>query len=575
LRAVTSEPAQKGPSPALVAATAAAPVEPLAAGPATRRGRPRGGAAALVAAGILLSRLAGLVRQRVFGHYLGTSDAADAYNAAFKIPNFLQNLLGEGVLSASFIPVYAALRASGTEEGERESRKVASAVAGLLTLVTGLVALFGILLTPLLIDAIAPGFTGDKRLLTIRLVQIFFPGIALLVLSAFCIGVLNSHHRFFLSYVAPVVWSFAVIAALLFGGNVLHAGQVRLARIAAFGAVAGGALQLAVQLPVVIRLLGGVRPGGLWPSLGRGNAQVREVVRNFVPVVAGRGVVQLSAYLDSFIASWLPGGAVAALAYAQTIYLLPISLFGMSVSAAALPSMSAAQGEGDSDARREALRAQIARGLRNIAYPVVPSVVALFALGDVICAALFRTGQFGPDQVLYVSRILLGSTVGLLAATLARLYSSAFYALRDTRTPLRYAILRVVITGVLGLVCGLWLPRALHVDPALGAVGLTASAGLAGWAEFALLRRGVNARVGPVDLPRSLQLRLWAAAAAAGALGVGVRALVDHGPVLLRAPVPRAALVLGAFGGTYLALTLALGVEEARGMARRLSLRRK
>jgi putative peptidoglycan lipid II flippase len=564
-----------GPAPAPVAATAAAPVDPLAPGPPTRSGRARGGAASLVAAGILLSRLAGLVRQRVFGHYLGTSDAADAYNAAFRIPNFLQNLLGEGVLSASFIPVYAALRASGTEEGERESRKVASAVAGLLTLVTGLFALGGILLSPLLIDAIAPGFTGDKRLLTIRLVQIFFPGIALLVLSAFCIGVLNSHHRFFLSYVAPVVWSAAVIAALLFGGSGLRAGQARLAGIAAFGAVAGGALQLAVQLPVVIRLLGGVRPGGLWPSLGLGNVHLREVVRNFLPVVAGRGVVQLSAYLDSFIASWLPGGAVAALAYAQTLYLLPVSLFGMSVSAAALPSMSAAQGAGDDISRREALRAQIARGLRNIAYPVVPSVVAFFALGDVICAALFRTGQFGPDQVLYVSRILLGSTVGLLAATLARLYSSAFYALRDTRTPLRYAIVRVLVTGVLGLVCGLWLPRALKVDPALGAVGLTASAGIAGWVEFALLRRGVNARVGPVDLPRGLQLRLWGSAAVAGALAVGVRALLDQGPGLLRTPVPRAALVLGAFGGAYLGLTLLLGVEEARGMARRLSPRRK
>jgi putative peptidoglycan lipid II flippase len=301
---------------------------------------------------------------------------------------------------------------------------------------------------------------------------------------------------------------------------------------------------------------------------------VREVVRNFLPVVAGRGVVQLSAYLDSFIASWLPSGAVAALAYAQTIYLLPISLFGMSVSAAALPSMSAAQGLGAA-AAREGLREQIAHGLRAIAYPVVPSVVALLLFGEVICGALFRTGQFGTDQVLYVSNILIGSTVGLLAATLARLYSSALYALRDTRTPLRYAILRVVITGVLGLVCGLWLPRALHLDPALGAVGLTASAGLAGWVEFALLRRGVNARVGTVDLPGPLQLRLWGAAAVAGALGVAARAVVDQGPRLLRAPVPRAAVVLGVFGSVYLLLTLALGVEEARAMARKLSLRRK
>jgi putative peptidoglycan lipid II flippase len=557
-----------------VAATPAAPAQPFEPGPKTAGGRRRGGAAALVAAGILLSRLAGLVRQRVFGHYLGTSDAADAYNAAFKIPNFLQNLLGEGVLSASFIPVYAALRAGGTPEAERDARKLAGAVAGLLTLVTGAFALVGILLTPYLIDAIAPGFVGDKRLLTIQLVRIFFPGIALLVLSAFCIGVLNSHHRFFLSYVAPVVWSAAVIAALIAGGHAMQADQARLARIAAWGAVAGGALQLTVQLPTAARLLGGLGRGGLWPSLGRGDRNVREVVRNFLPVVAGRGVVQLSAYLDSFIASWLPSGAVAALAYAQTIYLLPISLFGMSVSAAALPSMSAAQGMGGA-AAQEGLREQIARGLRAIAYPVVPSVVALLLFGDVICAALFRTGQFGPEQVLYVSRILLGSTVGLLASTLARLYSSAFYALRDTRTPLRYAILRVIITGVLGLVCGLWLPRALHLDPALGAVGLTASAGLAGWVEFALLRRGVNARVGAVDLPGRLQLRLWGAAAAAGALGFGARVLVDRGPQLLRAPLPRAAVVLGVFGSVYLLLTLAVGVEEARGMARKMSLRRK
>src|ERR1700694_3794513 len=143
-----------------VAATPAAPAEPFEPGPKTPRGRTRGGAAALVAAGILLSRLAGLVRQRVFGHSLGTSDAADAYNAAFKIPNFLQNLLGEGVLSASFIPVYAALRGRGDEE---EARKVAGAVAGLLTLVTTAFTVVGVAATPLLIDLIAPGFSGEKR----------------------------------------------------------------------------------------------------------------------------------------------------------------------------------------------------------------------------------------------------------------------------------------------------------------------------------------------------------------------------------------------------------------------------
>ena len=537
---------------------------------------PRRSGALLVALGILLSRLAGLVRQRVFGHYLSLDAEADAYNAAFKIPNFLQNLLGEGVLSASFIPVYAQLRARAgfsAEENEREARQLASAVFGLLALTTSLLCLGGLFATPWLIDAIAPGFTGEKRLLTIRLVQIFFPGIGLLVLSAFCIGVLNSHHRFFLSYAAPVVWSAAQIAALVFGGTRPGHTAPQIAVWAAWGSVLGAALQLALQAPLVLRLLGGAGRGGFLPTLGRGSPNTAEVVKNFLPVVAGRGVVQLSAYLDSFIASWLPTGAVAALAYAQTLYLLPVSLFGMSVSAAALPGMSAAQGA-PGDEAREALRTQLAAGLRTIAYPVIPSVVALLALGDVACAALFRSGRFGDDQVAYVAMILAGSTIGLLATTQARLYSSAFYALKDTRTPLRYATLRVLITGALGLLFGLWLPGALGLDRELGAVGLTATAGVAGWLEFLLLRRGISARVGDAALPARLQLELSGAAALAGAAGVAARSASAFFPWPLRHPVPRAALVFGVFGAVYLVATSVLGVPEARGMLRRLRILR-
>src|SRR5437868_11263067 len=158
-------------------------------------------AAALVALGILGSRLAGLVRQRVFAHYFGLqSDSADAFMAAFRIPNFLQNLFGEGALSASFIPVYAALIARGDR---KEATKVAGAVAALLAMVTSLLVLLGILLTPILIALIAPGFSGAKRDLTIVLVRVLFPGAGLLVLSAWCLGILNSHHRFLLSYTAP------------------------------------------------------------------------------------------------------------------------------------------------------------------------------------------------------------------------------------------------------------------------------------------------------------------------------------------------------------------------------------
>src|SRR5688572_29459453 len=162
----------------------------------------------LVAAGIFLSRIAGLVRQRVFAHYFGNSEAADAFGAAFRIPNLLQNLFGEGVLSASFIPVYARLLAEGDDE---EAGRLAGAVVALLTLVTAVLVLAGVLATPWLIDLIAPGFEGEKRELTIRLVRVLFPGAGLLALSAWCLGVLNSHRRFFLSYISPVLWNVAMI----------------------------------------------------------------------------------------------------------------------------------------------------------------------------------------------------------------------------------------------------------------------------------------------------------------------------------------------------------------------------
>src|SRR5215472_4041069 len=149
-----------------------------------------------VAAGILISRLVGLVRQGVFAKYFGLSDAGDAFTAAFRVPNLLQNLFGEGVLSASFIPVYAKLLAECDDE---ESGRVAGAVGAILAAVSSVLVVAGMAATPYLIFAIAPGFEGEKRELTIRLVRVLFPGAGLLVLSAWCLGILNSHRKFFLS----------------------------------------------------------------------------------------------------------------------------------------------------------------------------------------------------------------------------------------------------------------------------------------------------------------------------------------------------------------------------------------
>src|SRR5262249_5143462 len=274
-------------------------------------------------------------------------------------------------------------------------------------------------------------------------------GSGLLTLSAWCLGVLHSHRRFLLSYASAVVWNVAMIATLLIAGG--GAALPRLAVILAWGSVAGSALQFAVQLPVVFRVAPDLRF-----ALDTASAQVRTIGRNFAPVLVSRGVVQVSAYVDQRIASLLGTGAVTGLQNASTLYTLPVSLFGISVSAAELPAMSSIGG--DDRSAVDALRRRLDGGLRRIAFFVVPSAVAFLALGDVIVGALFQTGRFDRTDSRYVWGILAGSAVGLLASTLGRLYSSTYYALRDTRTPLRFAILRVILTTVLGYLCAIPLP---------------------------------------------------------------------------------------------------------------------
>ncbi|HEY2964475.1 MAG TPA: murein biosynthesis integral membrane protein MurJ [Pyrinomonadaceae bacterium] len=505
-----------------------------------------GRSAFFVGAGILISRIVGLIRQRIFAHYFGSSGEGDAFSAAFRIPNFLQNVFGEGALSASFIPVYAKLLAQDDEE---HAGRVANAVFGILALVTAIIVLVGVLATPYIVTAIAAGFEAERRELTIKLVRIFFPGAGLLVLSAWCLGVLNSHHRFFISYTAPVAWNAAIIFCLVFFGNRLD--LPHLAEATAWGSVAGSALQFGVQLPTVLRLIHHFRP-----ALALASEHVKQVLRNFFPVFISRGVVQISAFVDAFLASFLGEGAVVALNYAQSLYTLPVSLFGMSVSAAELPAMSKSLGAVEVVA--EKLRHRLDEGLRRISFFIVPSAVAFLALGDVIAAVLYQSGRFTHADSIYVWTILAGSAVGLLASTLGRLYSSTYYALQDTKTPLVYAILRVVLTTVLGYLFSIPVPRWLGINPKLGAAGLTISAGLAGWVEFVFLRRSLNRRIGRTGLSFSYTAKLWLGALAGVAVGWALKLLVINWP-----PIPLAIVVLGGYGITYFAVGYLLGLNQA------------
>ena len=299
---------------------------------------------------------------------------------------------------------------------------------------------------------------------------------------------------------------------------------------------------------------------------------MREVLKNFAPVFLSRGVVQISAYVDQVFASMLGTGAVAALTNAQTLYTLPVSLFGMSISAAELPAMSSALGAEAEVAAQ--LRRRLDSGLRRIAFFVVPSAMAFLALGGAITAALFQTGRFGHGDSDYVWGILAGSSVGLLASTLGRLYSSTYYALRDTRTPLRFAMVRVFLTVTLGYVCAIWVPRWLGIETRWGVTGLTASAGVAGWVEFALLRRALNVRIGSTGLPAALVAKLWGAAALAAALAWAAKLGLG-----LSAPFLGSICVLTAYGVGYTALAWAFRIEECRGLVQqalaKAGLRRK
>jgi len=544
---------------------------------ATAPARSSGRGATLVALGILASRLMGLVRQRVFAHYLGNSALAGAFTAALRIPNVLQNLFGEGVLSASFIPVYARLLGESRRE---DADRVAGAVFGLLSLLVAVLVALGIFAAPWIVGVVVGGFaeTGPAAFAkAVQLTRILFPSTGLLVLSAWCLGVLNSHRKFFLSYAAPVVWNLAQIAVLVAAGP--RVDEDRLTTLLAWGVVAGSALQFAIQLPVLWPLLGRFRP-----SLDTTSAAMRAVFRGFLPILVARGVVQVSALVDTYYASLISPETVAVLGYTQLLALLPVSLFGMSVSAAELPELARETALGPEASDR--LRLRIDRGLERIAFFVVPSAVAFLVLGDVLGGLLFQTGRFDAADTRWLWYLLMGSAVGLVAGTQGRLYASAFYALQDARTPLRFASLRVVLSAALAYVSVRYGPGWFGVPVEIGSVGITATTGFAAWLEYLLLRRALARRIGKTEIPLHRLLWLWGSALVAGSLAlagkVWLTSRIGPAPSVMRFwgwqmlpppaldPVLVAALLVPVFGGVYLGLTALGGASQLGNVLARL-----
>jgi putative peptidoglycan lipid II flippase len=461
----------------------------------------QGRSATKVGVAILLSRVLGLVRERLFAHFFGTGLEADAFGAAQRIPNVIRNLLGEGTLSASFIPVYAGM----IERGETEdARRLAGVIISLLILVAALAALLGVALAPIITDIVAPGFAAQERDLTVTLVRILFPMAGVLIISAWCLGILNTHRRFFLAYAAPAVWNIAQIATLLALGGYLAGAPLAMA--VAWGAVAGSVLQIVVQLPHVLRAVRRVA----W-SIDTRVGGVRKVVTAWIPVIFGAGVVQISSIIDVQLASLLPSGGVATLRYAQLLQILPISLFGVSVAAVALPELSR-DVTGDDQA---VLQRRLAEGIRQVAFFALPSAFAFAALGPQLVGVLFQTGAFDRWDTGLVGGVLAAYGLAVPAQAQVKLLVTGHYALGDTRTPVRIAAMAVAISAA----------SAFLLMQQFGVAGIALGAALGAYLNVAINAVKLEQRLGALVTRVDLIALLKSAVAAALAAGVTLSVL--------------------------------------------------
>ncbi|NBC18502.1 MAG: murein biosynthesis integral membrane protein MurJ [Bacteroidetes bacterium] len=536
-------------------------------------------------------------------YFFGVSAHADVLRTALRMPNVLQNLLGEGTISAAFIPIYSRMLEEGRAE---DAGRFAGAILGLLIAVLSVVVLLGVLGAPYLVALLAPGFTADagdalppgvatlvgllgdlgldeaaavnRYALTVQAVRLIFPMTGILVLFAWALGVLNSHRRFFLSYFAPVLWNVAILAALFGAAAVWVEAPLALSRLgplpndlltrllfAVFvGALVGSVLQFLVPLPLAFRLMRGFRLSASLDVPG-----VRSALRAFGPVVAGRGVYQISTYVDLFLASLLATGAVAALGFAQMLYILPVSLFGMSVAASELPELSRIQPD-----EAASFLQRIGRSLRQMLFMVMPTVVGYLALGVLIVGGLFERGSFGAGDTWLVTLVLGGYALGLAATTVSRLLQNAFYALGDTVTPAKIAVWRVVVSTVVAVPVMVVLDRVAVADVVgstsgsplyLGAVGLALGASVGAWVELWRLKRALQAALVAFRLPWRPALRMTALALGALVPAVGLWALLPAWPLLLLA-----ALVVGVYGLTYLIAAHLLGLPEVHAWTGRL-----
>ena len=535
--------------------------------------------ALMVGLGILLSRLSGLIRELILAAFLGTRVAADAFKAALQIPGLLQNILGEGTLSASFIPVYS--RLADDESNQEESGLVAGTIAAILGLVTAVIVFIGIIAARPISKALLPLLADETFELTVDLVRIMWAGLGFIVLSSWCLGVLNAHRKFFLSFAAPVLWNAAqvVFAVIAWARDWNDAG---IAKAAAWGVLIGGLLQLLIQLPLVLRVVPALK---LRFSLGL--APVKEIFRKFVPALFGRGVIQLSAFFDLFLAGFLATGAFAALSMAQIIYLLPIGLFVMSIISADLPELSR------DHENTVKIQNRLDTSSERIAFYLFFSTVAFLTIGKPLVAMLFERGEFTSEDTIYIWIVLSAYSLGLCASGFSRLFQNICYSTGDVKGPAKLAGIRVLTSGTFGFLLMFQfdrfaidsdhlvklgsipsfvplseLVRSLDASPQrLGAVGLALGSAFGAWIEYAFLKRRVKGQLHlRVDQSKNLRY-FFIPTIIAGVVATVIVYLLNNMNPFITAPT-----ALAASGGIYLLGSIALGSTTAQQFVQALKI---
>ncbi|WP_300666804.1 murein biosynthesis integral membrane protein MurJ [Desulfoluna sp.] len=417
-------------------------------------------AAGIVGSATLLSRIFGYVRDMVTAYYFGAGPLADAFIAAFRIPNMLRRLFAEGSLSISFVPVFTETLG---RDGQAEAFRMAGAALRLLSLILALVAVAGVLASPGIVSAIATGFKGDpwQYELTVHLTRIMFPYVFFICLVALCMGILNVLGHFAAPALAPVALNIAMIASLVVGGMITSDGTIRVT-ILAWGVLLGGVLQLGMQIPALWRRgFYFFKPGPLWhPALAT-------VGRLMLPAVFGAAVYQVNMFIGTMLASLLDTGSITGLYYADRLVQFPLGIFAISIGTAVLPSLSRQMAAGDLDGVAETF----SFGLRFTLFITLPAMVGLVVLREPLVALLFGRGAFDSAAVSLTADALLFYAVGLWAISCVRVTVPLYYAFKDTRTPVQVAVVAILLNVVLSfLLMGPMAHRGLALAVSLSSI---------------------------------------------------------------------------------------------------------